>query len=194
MSNTCFTTYKIVGPKESVTKLYRTIKELDGRQTPLVENEWYNPKLWLGCLVTALGGNPENVLCRGTITSYEMTDDVLTVNTESAWTEMSETRHHIETHFADIKIYYLEEEEGCERFITNDAVGLFFKERYYLDCSDGARYFCSLQEVADYAEELIGYKPAASFNHIKDALNSYADDHTEDDVRYVLFEITVCDD
>lgn len=192
MSNTCFTTYKIVGKKESVAKLHKTIKELDDRQTPFVENEWYNPKLWLGCVVTALGGNPEAVLCRGTITNYELKDDVLIVITESAWTEMAETRHYIESRIPDLKIYYLEEEEGCERFNTNDAEGLFFKERYYLDSSDGAKYFCTLQDIANYAEKVIGHKVTTSFNAIKDALKCYAEEHEEDDVRYVLFEIKVC--
>lgn len=193
MSNTCFTTYNIVGRKESVTKLHRTIKELDDRQTPLVENEWYNSKLWLGCLVAALGGNPDDVLCRGTVTNYELKDDVLTVNAETAWTEMAETRHYIERSIPGLKIYYLEEEEGCERYNTNDTEGLFFKERYYLDSSDGARYFCTLQEVTDYAEAVIHRKIEASFNAIKDALRSYAEEHEENDERYDLFEIKVCD-
>lgn len=191
MSNTCFTTYKIVGKKESVAKLHKTIKELDDRQTPLVENEWYNPKLWLGCLVAALGGNPEDILCRGTITNYEQMDDVLTVNTETAWTEMAETRRYIKVCFPDLEIYYLEEEEGCERFNTNDAEALFFKERYYLDTSDGAKFFRTLQEVADYAEDVVGHKQKMSFNYLKDALRNYAEEHEEDAVRYDLYEIKV---
>lgn len=193
MSNTCFTTYKIVGKKESVAKLHKTIKELDDRQTPLVENEWYNPKRWLGCLVAALGGNPEEVLCRGTITNYELKNDVLTVNSESAWTEMAETRRYIERSIPDLRIYYLEEEEGCEFFNTNDAEGVFFRERYYLDGSDGAKYFCTLQEVADYAEEVTGKKMEASFNANKNALKYYAEEHEDDDTHYDLFEIKVCD-
>lgn len=193
MSNTCFTTYKIVGKKESIAKLHRTIKKLDEGQTSLVDNEWYNPKLWLGCLVVALGGNPEEVLCRGIITNFEMKYDVLTINTESAWTEMSETRHYIESRIPDLKIFYLEEEEGCERFNTNDSEGIFFKERYYLDSSDGARYFCTLQEVADYAEKVTGLKMEPSFNTIKNALSNYAEEYEEDDTRYDLFEIKVCE-
>lgn len=193
MSNTCFTTYKIIGKKESVAKLHRTIKELDDRQTPLVENEWYNPKLWLGCIVAALGGNPEDTLCRGTITHYELADDVLTVNTETAWTEMAETRRYIKDCFPDLRIYYLEEEEGCERFNTNDAAGVFFKDRYYLDTSDGTKYFCTLQEVADFVEGIVGHKLEASLNCIKDALRRYTEKYEDDDVRYDLYEIKVCE-
>lgn len=194
MSNTCFTTYKIVGKKESIAILHQTIKELDNRQTPLVENQWYHPKLWLGCLVVALGGNPEEVCCRGTITNYELKENVLTLNTETAWEEMAETRHYIECSIPDLRIYYLEEEEGCELFNTNDAEGMFFWERYYLDSSDGAKYFCTLQEVADYAEDVVGRKLEVSFNCLKDALRLYAEEHENDDIYYDLFEIKVCKD
>ena len=45
MSNTCFTTYKVVSEnKKDVTKLFKTIKRLDGRKSPLVKNGWYDPK------------------------------------------------------------------------------------------------------------------------------------------------------
>ena len=72
-SNTCFTTYKVVSEnKKDVTKLFKTIKRLEKRKTPLVKNGWYDPKLWLGCLVKALGGDPQKVYCRGTITLYEI--------------------------------------------------------------------------------------------------------------------------
>lgn len=47
--------------------IFWSIKRLDGRKTPLVKNGWYDPKLWLGCLVKALGGDPQKVYCRGTI-------------------------------------------------------------------------------------------------------------------------------
>lgn len=129
MSNTCFTTYKVVSEnKKDVTKLFKTIKRLDGRKTPLVKNGWYDPKLWLGCLVKALGCDPQKVYCRGTITFYEMEDDVLTLNTETAWAEMSETRHFIESCFPGMKIFYIEEESGCERFFCNDSEGIYFKD------------------------------------------------------------------
>lgn len=192
MSNTCFTTYKIVGKKASIAKLHKIITELDNRQLPLVNNEWYNPKLWLGCLVIALGGNPEDILCRGTITNYELNGDILTVNTETAWTEMAETRHYIEDCFPDIKIYFLEEEEGCARFYKNDVEERFFKERYYLDSSDGIKYFGTLQQVADYAAQIVGYNVEVTFNGIKEALRRCADEH-EEYIHYDLFEIKVCD-
>ena len=182
MSNTCFTTYKVVSEnKKDVTKLFKTIKRLDGRKTPLVKNGWYDPKLWLGCLVKALGGDPQKVYCRGTITFYEMEDDVLTLNTETAWAEMSETRHFIESCFPGMKIYYIEEESGCERFYTNDSEGIYFKDRYYLDGFDDSEYFETLEEAAKYVKEIVGHDVEADFDAIDKALNAYMEEHEEDD-------------
>ena len=182
MSNTCFTTYKVVSEnKKDVTKLFKTIKRLDGRKTPLVKNGWYDPKLWLGCLVKALGGDPQKVYCRGTITFYEMEDDVLTLNTETAWAEMSETRHFIESCFPGMKIYYIEEESGCERFYTNDSEGIYFKDLYYLDGFDDSEYFETLEEAAKYVKEIVGHEVEADFDAIDKALSDYVEEHEEDD-------------
>ena len=182
MSNTCFTTYKVVSEnKKDVTKLFKTIKRLDGRKTPLVKNGWYDPKLWLGCLVKALGGDPNKVYCRGTITFYEMEDDVLTLNTETAWAEMSETRHFIESCFPGMKIFYIEEESGCERFYTNDSEGIYFKDRYYLDGFDDSEYFETLEEAAKYVKEIIGHDVEADLKAIDKALSDYVEEHEEDD-------------
>lgn len=182
MSNTCFTTYKVVSEnKKDVTQLFKTIKRLDGRKTPLVKNGWYDPKLWLGCLVKALGGDPQKVYSRGTITFYEMEDDVLTLNTETAWAEMSETRHFIESCFPGMKIYYIEEESGCERFYTNDSEGIYFKDRYYLDGFDDSEYFETLEEAAKYVKEIVGHDVEADFDAIDKALSDYVEEHEEDD-------------
>ena len=195
MSNTCFTTYKVTGKKKDVTKLFKTIKRLDGRKTPLVKNGWYDPKLWLGCLVKALGGDPNKVYCRGTITFYEMEDDILTLNTETAWAEMAETRHFIESCFPGMKIYYIEEESGCEIFNTNDSEGIYFKDRYYLDGFEESEYFETLDEAAKYVKEIVGHDVEANVTAIDKALNDYMEAHEDDDDCYYYFhEFSIVDD
>ena len=194
MSNTCFTTYKVVSEKKKdVTKLFKAIKRLDGRKTPLVKNGWYDPKLWLGCLVKALGGDPNKVYCRGTITFYEMEDDILTLNTETAWAEMAETIHFIESCFPGMKIYYIEEESGCEIFNTNDSEGIYFKDRYYLDGFEESEYFETLEEAAKYVKEIVGHEVEATVKAIDKALSDYVEEHEEDDpdCYYSFHEFTV---
>lgn len=124
-----------------------------------------------------------------------MEDDILTINTETAWQEMSETRHFIESCFPGMKIYYIEEESGCEIFNTNDLEGLFFKDRYYLDGFDDSEYFETLEEAAKYVKEIVGHEIEATFKAIEDALNAYMEEHEDDDDCYYYFhEFSIVDD
>ena len=114
MPNWCFTTYKIVGDIKEIHDLNNKLMKLDNMKEPLVPNGFGN--LWLGCLVKILGGDVEKVYCRGDITefSYNEEDDVLTIDTQTAWAEMEEVRHFIENVYPGLKIYYYEEESGME--------------------------------------------------------------------------------
>jgi hypothetical protein len=167
---------------------------MDNRKTPVVTNGWFNPKRWLGCLVKALGGDPKKIYCRGEISDYELEDDVLTINMETAWSEMTETRHFIESVFPGMKIYYVEEECGCEVFNTNDKEGRFFSDRYYLD-SDGAvddHYFKTIGDLADVISEIVGHPVGESFKECEQALDDYMEENPDE--WYSLHEFTICDD
>ena len=67
MANICMTNYVIEGKKEELDALYQKMKELQEMEQPLVENS-FGPT-WLGCLVKALGKNPEDVMCNKGIIS-----------------------------------------------------------------------------------------------------------------------------
>lgn len=128
MPNWCFTTYKIVGDIKEIHDLNNKLMKLDNMKEPLVSNGFGN--LWLGCLVKILGGDAEKVYCRGDITefSYNEEDDVLTIDTQTAWAEMEEVRHFIEKVYPGLKIYYYEEEPGMEIYQTNDKHGHYFQK------------------------------------------------------------------
>ena len=63
MANICITNYVIEGEKKELDALYQTMKEQQ-------ENN-------LGCLVKALGKDPEEVECRGAWTDLERQGDTL---------------------------------------------------------------------------------------------------------------------
>ena len=195
MANTCFTTYKCVSenPKD-LKKLYQKLQYMDNRKTPVVTNGWFNPKRWLGCLVKALGGDPKKIYCRGEISDYELEDDVLTINTETAWSEMCETRRFIESVFPGLKIYYIEEEGDCEIYNTNDKDGLFFSDRYYLD-SDGAvdeHYFKTIGELAEVISEIVGHPVDETFKECEKVLEDYMEENPDE--WYSLHEFQICED
>ena len=112
MANICTTNYVIEGEKEELDALYQMMKEQQ-------ENH-------LGCLVKALGKNPEEVECRGEWTDLERQGDTLCVTFETAWTPCYEVTNLLKTTYPSLRIYYKAVEPGCEVYLKNDAEGKYF--------------------------------------------------------------------
>ena len=126
MPNICTTNYVFEGKNEELDALYQKMKELQEMEQPLVKNG-LGPT-WLGCLVKALGKNPDDVLCRGIWIELERQDDILLVTFETAWTPCYEVTQLMKTIFPSLRIYYKAEEPGCEVYLKNDAEGKYFPE------------------------------------------------------------------
>ena len=126
MANICTTNYVIEGKREELDALYQKMKELQEMEQPLVENK-LGPT-WLGCLVKALGKNPEDMLCRGIWIELERQDNRLLMTFETAWTPCYEVTQLMKTIFPSLRIYYKAEEPGCEVYLKNDAEGKYFPE------------------------------------------------------------------
>ena len=176
MANWAYTSYRMVGKKEEVTDLYNKIQQLQNMNEPLEPNSWGT--LWLGCLVTILGGNWNEIYCRGHIIDFSLEDGVLSIETETAWGEMDEVRHFIEKVYPALKIYYYEEECGCEIYQTNDRHGHFFPERFILDDfeGDGPEYYNDTDSLLKAASEIFGkkLKTMADLNEIVENSDSYS--------------------
>ena len=126
MANICTTNYVIEGKKEELDALYQKMKELQEMEQPLVENN-LDPT-WLGCLVKALGKNPEDVLCRGQWIEVERQDDKLRMTFERAWTPCYEVTQLMKEKFPSLCFFYKAEEPGCGVYLKNDADGKYFPE------------------------------------------------------------------
>ena len=126
MPNICTTNYVIEGKQEELDALYQKMKELQEMERPLVENR-LGPT-WLGCLVKALGKNPEDVLCRGIWIELERQDGKLLMAFETAWTPCYEVTQLMKTVFPSLQFFYKAEEPGNEVYLKNDAEGKYFPE------------------------------------------------------------------
>jgi len=126
MPNICTTNYVFEGKNEELDALYQKMKELQEMEQPLVKNG-LGPT-WLGCLVKALGKNPDDVLCRGIWIELERQDDILLVTFETAWTPCYEVTQLMKTVFPSLQFFYKAEEPGCEVYLKNDAEGKYFPE------------------------------------------------------------------
>ena len=194
MPNWCDTSYKCVGDPKEVRKLNSVLKYMEKRKTSILSNGF--GKMWLGNLVYKLGGNWEELRCRGEITDFSLDGNVLTINQQTAWCEQEGVRLIIEQTFPSIKVYYLEQESGCEVFCTNDTSGEYFPERYFLDSYEDWEYFETLDEAAKFVSNIIGHEVEPSVDEIDKALDKYVEEHEEEneDIFYSFHEFKVVED
>ena len=198
MPNWAYTSYKIKGSEEEVAALHKTIQDLEQREESLLPNGF--GKLWLGNLVNALGGDWNDIYCRGQILDYSLENGILCINTETAWGEMSETRHFIESKFPSLEIYFQTEEPGMCIFQTNDHTGEYFPERWLLDYNDEAKnlyiyeYFKDLPAVIEYLKNngVLTKDVYPSKGSITAALDEIQEERP--DISYMLEEFVVVDD
>ena len=186
MPNWASTSYVFKGADEKQAQdLYNKIDSLSKMTEPLVPNGF--GKLWMGCLVNLLGGDWDKVYCRGEIIDYNLTDDHVSIECETAWGEMPEFRHFLEQQYPGSKIFYCVEECGNEVYATNDADGECFKDRYCLDSYDGLEYFETIDEAAKYIGETIGKELTPDFAKIENTIDEYMEEHNNSDESWMSF-------
>ena len=189
MPNWASTEYCFKGTTEQAKDLYEKIDSLTKMTEPYVPNGF--GKLWMGCLVNLLGGNYENVYCRGEIIGYDIYDNHLHLSCETAWGEMEEFRHFIEQQYPGSKIYYQVEECGNDVYATNDSEGTYFPERYCLDHFDDIEYFTTIEAASKYISNIIGKDLKPDFGEIETAIDDYLEEHEdeEDWMSFHQFEV-----
>ena len=185
MPNWCDTIYKCVGDLKEVKELNKALKYIDKHKTTIEKNGF--GKWWLGNLVTKLGGDWEKYRCRGEITDYSFEDNVVTIYQSTAWCEQEGVRQCIEDKFPSIKVYYREEEPGCDVFYTNDDTGEYFPERYFLDCYEDSQYWRTIEEAAIWVSEKVGHPVEANFKAIEEALEQYVEEQENPDDEFYSF-------
>lgn len=197
MPNWAYTTYKIKGSESEVAALHKTIQDLEQREESLLPNGF--GKLWLGNLVHALGGDWEKTYCRGHILDYSLENGILKINTETAWGEMSDTRHFIESKFPSLEIYFQTEEPGMCIFQTNNSE--IFPEKWLLDYNDEANslyiweYFTDLPAVKEYLKNngVLTKDVYPSKGSITAALDEIQEERP-DDISFMLEEVIEVND
>lgn len=199
MANWCFSNYIIEGPKEDLDALDNIMTSLKQMEKPLVENGF--GVWWCGCIVAILGGNTQEIYCRGEVIDYSYEGGVIKMQIESAWSELREFRLFLLKKLPKLKFYYQSEEPEMCVFNTNDKDGRYFSERWLLDWNDEAKnlyiyeYFKDLPAVIEYLKEngII----TKVIHPTKEAIIAVLDEIQEerpDDISYVLEEFMVVDD
>ena len=192
MANQSDVVYKCIGDPKEVRSLYKIINANDKRKTSRVKNGFGT--LWIGNIIDALGEDWQKLRCRGEIIGYHIENNLLTIYQSTAWCEQEGFRECIEKKFPSIKVYYREEEPGCDVYYTNDADRNYFPERYLLNNNDEPLYFNTIEEAAEYVSGIVNQKVEANMEAIEKALDNYEEEHEDDDVYFSFHQIQVVDD
>ena len=192
MANQSDVVYKCIGDPKEVRSLYKIINANDKRKTSRVKNGFGT--LWIGNIIDALGEDWEKLRCRGEIIGYHIENNLLTIYQSTAWCEQEGFRECIEQKFPSIKVYYREEEPGCDVYYTNDADKNYFPERYLLNNNDEPLYFNTIEEAAEYVSGIVNQKVEANMKAIEQALDNFEEENEDDDVFYSFHQIQVVDD
>lgn len=195
MPNWCSTDYYVLGSRKEIMDLSKRMERLENRKKSLINNGFGNT--WLGNLVNNLGGDWENVYCRGEWMCREWNKEknTLTFTTETAWQEMKEWRRFIESCYKTIKILYVTEEPGMGIYKTNDLDEIFFKAKFVLDYGEDIEYFETLDQAIVFIEELTGITiEEKTVNGIQGKLDEYVEENDEEDLFYSFHEFEQVDD
>ena len=131
MANWMTIIYKIDGDKRRTEELKRVIEETMSMQAPLERSDF--GVRWIGCMVKALGGDPEKVYCRGSVIEWGLTDGVLTIMVDIAGSmRCEEFFKFLQQQMPDCKVYYLED-DNCGSRYSNDKDWKYFSVFYSQD-------------------------------------------------------------
>lgn len=186
MANVCTTTYKCFGDRKEINSLFCNLEDMRKRKEPKIKNGYGN--MWLGELVTELGYSWREHDCRGEIFDYSKCgDNELDIMQETAWCEQRGVRECIEKCYPSIKVYYQDEEPGCENFTTNDDCGVF-AEKYYFDTEGtGVEYFEDIEEAAEYISKIVG-KQLKTEEDIQAAIDEWQKAHPDSWMCFYEFQ------
>lgn len=155
MPNWCLTTYKCVGAEDETRQLREILESLKANPSVAV-NDFGS--MWLGNLVAALGKDWQKYSCRGHITNvFPANNGALGIDMETAWGEQSGVRKAIEERFPSIKVYFIDEEPGNCRYVTNDLTGQWFRDEWKVDDGNCTLYFGTIEEAAKRVANIVGH-------------------------------------
>lgn len=184
MPNWCGSSIRIVGDKEEIADLFQKLQSLNEREEPLVENGF--GKLWLGCVVSLFGGDPDVVNCRGEIENLEQNGDhEIEMVTMTAWGPMPEVWDLVFKQYPSMKQYWRSEEGGMCEYLTNDVDGDYFPEKYIIDdCVNGVEYADDEQDLFEIIAERIEVNRINDFEELNIYIDLFNEYNPDDGIFY----------
>ena len=179
------------GKRRELRSLYGKMKRLEERKKPLVENGFYNPKRWLGNLVTRLGADWRDVYCRGTWDFLKLKKDHLYFFTETAWHPPFDLLKLIQKCYPSLVFYFTAEGDGWDSYLTNDADGKYFSCRYVVDMEPDIEYFDTIDEACKHVSAYIGKHINATWEDLCKTVDEWNEDNPDADWSICVKQIEV---
>jgi hypothetical protein len=169
---------------------------LQNRKKPLIENGFYHPERWLGNLVSRLGGDYNEVYCRGTWDDLDLNRERLYFFTESAWNAPFDLLRLIQKDYPGLEIFFSAVGDDWDSYLTNDAERRFFTNRFELDMPPDNDYYDSIEEVAELVGNYIGHHIEPTKEAVYQAIEEWEDENEDldDYINLKEFEIVSLDE
>lgn len=181
MSNPAFMSVCFEGERRELRSLYSKMKRLQEREKPLVENSFYYPTRWLGNLVIKLGEDWHKVYCRGTWSSLNLANDHLYFFTETAWQPPFALLKLIQEKYPSLLFFFEAEGDGWDSYLTNDAEGKYYSNRYIVDVEPDIEYFDTIEEACNHLSAYIDKPVANTWQALYEAAENWNDEHPDTD-------------
>ena len=191
MANMASTSYRIVGKKEDLQKIYDLWYEFETKKRKPIEKG--SDGNWEGNIALALGIDIEKKYLRGWIETCEFDGDMLKIEAEEAW-GVTDFRHCLTESFKDLEVFFLTEELGCGVFQSNDKDKIFFNYSCLMDIfvnhQSEWEYYDNKEQALTTAARMLGIE-----NITMEEVEKFNEQHEEigdDDENYIhLYELQI---
>lgn len=195
MPNWASVAYVCKADKQQLKDLYDKLETMNHSEESILENDF--GRMWLGNLVHLLGGQWQDVECRGEVMDYYYrSEDKLYICFEHAWSDSVNLRDFLKKCYPGMKISFSVEELGCEIFVTNDAEE--FPYKYYLEISDevsdiyNSGYYIELKDAVNIIQSCYGVKLEDNFRKIYNWLENKSEE--SELFGFIFREIEITDE
>ena len=176
MANWYTTEYTFTGDRSELAKLYEFLKEVEANYAD-------EDGTWFCYLLTELGVEEAEIMCRGYWDKLCFNGDTLTFETWTANQLVHQIMYMLTQRYPGTEYFYFT--DACD-YQTNDEKGRFYPQRFVLDY-DYVDYFNDEKSLLARIKELMGQ----TFDSI-DAAKKYFEGNPEHGDRYLcIYEVGV---
>ena len=131
---------------------------------------------------------------QGEWSELQLYDSYLYFFTETAWQPPYGLLKLIQEVYPSLTLYFSAEGDDWDAYLTNDAEGKYYSNRYIVDCEPDIEYFDTIEEACNHLSAYIGKNIAATWQGLCEAADKWNDEHPDTDWLINVKQIGVISD